>query len=100
LKYEKAIKVVRAARGLSQRTLAERTGLSANYISLLESGNRAPSMDALKLIAKATGVPVYLLVLLGSEAEELDGVSPEAAGVLGQKLLEMVMGVDGSDQDY
>ncbi len=74
--YAKAIKMSRAARGLSQKETAARAKINANYLSLLESGNRNPSTDTVQAIAGALGIPVWALVVLGS-----DDVPPETRGI-------------------
>ncbi len=53
----KRIKTLRAERGLSQAALAEKTGLSLEYIAKLEQGQRvSPSLPALVRIALALKV--------------------------------------------
>jgi transcriptional regulator with XRE-family HTH domain len=53
----------RADLRISQGALAERTGLSQNYVSLLESGRRLPSLDTLAAIAAQLNVPPSYLVM-------------------------------------
>lgn len=48
-----ALRAAREAKGISQRALARRCGLTAAYISLLESGRRAPERPAVERIAAA-----------------------------------------------
>ncbi len=50
---ENKVKVWRGYRGLSARELAEKTGLSASYISEIESGRKEGSILAMKKIAEA-----------------------------------------------
>ena len=50
---ENKVKVWRGHRGLSARELAEKAGLSASYISEIESGRKEGSISALKKIAEA-----------------------------------------------
>ena len=53
------IKALRERKGLSQKALADRIGVSDAYITMLETGKRAnPSLKILKKLAKALGVPV------------------------------------------
>jgi transcriptional regulator with XRE-family HTH domain len=87
----KAIRVIRAARNLSQKQLAEESGLDASYISLMEAGKRAPADDTIQAIAKGLRVPKYLLLLLGSDKEDLSGISTEQADVLAKQLLAIVL---------
>lgn len=53
------IKALREAKDLNQVELAKKVDVSVAYISQLESGERTnPSLDVLKRLAKALGVPV------------------------------------------
>jgi transcriptional regulator with XRE-family HTH domain len=76
--YGKAFKVVRAVRGMTQKDVAALAKANQNYLSLIESGDRRPSANMVDALAKALGIPVWALVVLGS-----DGV-PD--GVLGAAM--------------
>ena len=55
----KIIKAQRQSKGISQRTLAKRIGVTGAYITMLETGQRKnPSLAILRRIAKILGVPV------------------------------------------
>ena len=57
------LKKLRNARGLTQEQVAEKAGLSKNFIRMLETGTRtSPSLPVLKRLAKALGVPVTELL--------------------------------------
>lgn len=92
--YAKAIRVVRVARRIAQKTLAERTELNPSYVSLLESGRRTPSTEAIESIAKALDVPVGLFLLLAAEPHDLKGLPDEQARDLSGLLLSAVLGLD------
>jgi transcriptional regulator with XRE-family HTH domain len=51
-----AIRAYRKRLKMTQEKLAEKTGLSVVFLSLLENGHRTVSVDALLKIAKALGV--------------------------------------------
>ncbi len=58
---------VRVQQGLSQQTIAKRSGVSVSYVSMLERGRRTPPLETLDALAKALHVsPLYLL-------QEFDG---------------------------
>lgn len=57
-----AVKAARLAAGFTQTELAKRTGLSQSYLSQIEVKGKAPSLHALRRIAKSTGVPLNHLV--------------------------------------
>jgi len=62
----KGIKTIRTALGVKQGVLAKRVGVSQNYLSLLESDKREPSVSFLRRMAKALDVPVG--IFFGGEA--------------------------------
>lgn len=92
--FGKAIKTVRAARGLTQEQLAEATDRDTSFISRIESGAREPSVTSLREIARALGVPFYLLTLLASGQDDLATIQPDLANRLGLDLLKVVIGLD------
>lgn len=49
---------IRKERDLSQMDLADKTGLSVSYVSMIENGRRKVSLDALIRIANILGVTV------------------------------------------
>ena len=61
----KAIKDIRARRGIKQRELAERMEMTPHAVSLLEAGATFPSRATINKLCKALGVPQSYL-LLGS----------------------------------
>lgn len=81
--FGKGIRLARVARGKTQAELAAAASLNKNYVSLLEGGHRAPSVEALASIAIALDVPLWLIVLLGSPPEE----AGKAAAKMGPEVL-------------
>lgn len=97
MKPGKAIRTIRAARGLTQQALAKKTGIDPSYLSLIERGEREPTLTTLVNISRQLGTPLYLLILLASEADELRGVSEERASSLGRELLSIL--IDGASSE-
>ena len=52
------IKALRGERGLQQRQLAEKAGLTPSMVSQIESGRLTPSLPTLGKLAGALGVPI------------------------------------------
>jgi len=52
------LRIMRKARRLSIRTLAEISGLSANTLSLIENGKTSPSVGTLHQLAKSLDIPI------------------------------------------
>ena len=55
VKFGANVRRLRLKRGLSQKALAERSGLSANFIGTLERGCQNPSLTTLEKVAKGLG---------------------------------------------
>ena len=58
LRFGERIRELRALKGLTQEELAEAVGVSTDFISLIERGQRAPSFENLERLAEALGVKV------------------------------------------
>jgi transcriptional regulator with XRE-family HTH domain len=86
------LKKIRSERGLSQRELAERAGISANAISLIERNENSPSVATLQSLTSALGIkisyffeeerPGEVLLVRSGQRPELwnDGVRIEGVG--------------------
>jgi transcriptional regulator with XRE-family HTH domain len=96
VRYGKAIRVLRAARGLSQKDVAAHTGLDPSYISLLESGERRPAARTVGSLARAFRVPEGLLTFLAAEKHELRGIPSAKAGRLRRELLAVLLAAEKS----
>lgn len=90
MNYARAIRIVRAATGLSQKDLAKRAKIDPSYVSLLEAGERLPGPRAMRRIATALKVPMPVITLLASEKSDLRGIDEEQAAVLGRYLLDIL----------
>ena len=55
-KFGKKIKKLRAEKGITQEELAQKVGISVDFLSLIERGKNAPSFENLEKIAKALSV--------------------------------------------
>jgi transcriptional regulator with XRE-family HTH domain len=64
------IKSLRRGRGLTQDQVAERTGLSLNYLSRIERGLENPTLDT--FLAFASALKVEPLDLFTIDSEESD----------------------------
>lgn len=60
----------RVRRGLTQKELADKTGVTVVAISRYENGHRSPRMQIAKRLGKILGVPWYQLIDNKGEEEE------------------------------
>ncbi|HET7753239.1 MAG TPA: helix-turn-helix transcriptional regulator [Anaeromyxobacteraceae bacterium] len=56
------VRRLRAKRNLSQKALAERSGVSVSYVSMLERAQRSPPLETIEKLARALGVPPSTLL--------------------------------------
>ena len=63
------IKSLRKRLGWSQELLAEKTGVSAPYITQIEVGKRTPSLEIVEKLASALGVEYKALFETNNESE-------------------------------
>ena len=85
-----ADRIARAARRVSQKDLATESGLNANYISLIEAEQRAPSARVVEEVGRALRIPPHLMALLAADESELNNLSSEQAATLGRDLLTVL----------
>ncbi|MGH6861845.1 MAG: cupin domain-containing protein [Phyllobacterium sp.] len=79
------LRQIRMARGLSQRALAKRTGVTNSTISLIESNASNPSVGALKRILD--GIPIGLAAFFAFEPDK-----PKQAFYAAEELIEIGKG--------
>jgi len=91
MNYSKAIRLIRASKGLTQTELAEQIGVNASYISKIESGDRTPSIKRLQLISEKLSIPFHLLSLLASDNQDIGKLPKEYLNKIGNNLLEILI---------
>jgi transcriptional regulator with XRE-family HTH domain len=72
MNFGRAIRIVRTAHGLTKAQLARRLSIGASHLSLIERGQRKPSVEVLDEISAVLRIPPHLLALLASEPGDLD----------------------------
>lgn len=91
MNYNRAIRTIRAAKGISQKKLASLVNLDSSYISRIESGERIPTVEVIESIANTLKIPVYLLTLLASEQKDLKHLPEKDTKVIAEKLLNLLL---------
>src|SRR6266545_2322629 len=75
----RAIKVLRAERGLERKELAEASGVSYPYLSEIENGKKQPSSKAVLALAEALGVAPSDLLAMAEQRAGSSGPPPPPA---------------------
>lgn len=71
MKLGLAIREIRKAKRWNQRALALKSGLSYNFISLMERGKRGVHSDSVDKIAKALKIPPSFIYVLADNADDV-----------------------------
>jgi len=79
MEFKDRLKELRLSRGLSQRQLGQRLGMTNNAISMYERGEREPNYEILEAIADIFNVDIAYL--LGKEIGSFYYFEPEVADV-------------------
>ena len=98
MNYSKAIRTIRAAKGISQKKLASLVDLDSSYISRIESGERKPTIEVIESIANTLKVPVYLLTLLASEQKDLKNLPQKDTMIVAEKLLQLLLSTEDKEE--
>ncbi len=85
-----AIRFCRTQKGMTQRELAQRAGLSASYISLLEQNKRDPVFSTIETLAAQLSVPTSILLFLAADRAELSALDRELAEKLSFAALQVI----------
>lgn len=84
-KLGKALRMIREAKGLTLRVLAERAGISTPYLGLIEVGERSPSIRTIRALSDALDVPVDFFFLIATDREP----EPKSPETTAQRLLRI-----------
>lgn len=95
MKLGKAIKIARTRASYKQAELAEKLGVSSNYISLLENDKRDPSWSFVCRLSDTLRIPLPLLLLLASEEDMHDAPRTRVT----RELLGLIAGLSGDDAE-
>jgi transcriptional regulator with XRE-family HTH domain len=76
------ISELREKRGMKQKDLAERTGLTQSYLSQIEANKKEPNLSTLKLIGEILGVPLPIIFFLAIDEQDLPERKKEAFDML------------------
>jgi transcriptional regulator with XRE-family HTH domain len=88
MKIDNGIYHICTARGMTYKELAQRTKLSATFISMIGSGDVKPSLKSLDKIAKALNVPVP--VLFWFSLDEKDEGNPALIKIFKDTVDELI----------
>jgi transcriptional regulator with XRE-family HTH domain len=83
----RCIREYRLTAGMSQAVLADKSGLSAEFVSRVENGHRAPSVVSLGRVAEALGVKLQQLF-------QFDDAPVDASDARANRVAKLVRDTD------
>jgi len=89
MSFSSRLKKLREERNVSQKQVAESTGVSDVMISMYEQGKKKPSISKLEDLATYFGVTTDYLLGNKSSVNELETVFPEGVKVLRRASKEL-----------
>ncbi|HVV67812.1 MAG TPA: helix-turn-helix transcriptional regulator [Gammaproteobacteria bacterium] len=90
MKIGHAIKKCRQLKNISLSLLADETGLSKSYLSLVENEKRQISLESLEKVSSLLDVPLYLLIYLAAEPEEMKEIKGELKTEFDNLLINLI----------
>jgi transcriptional regulator with XRE-family HTH domain len=99
MRYGKAIRICRAAKGLSQKQLAARASIGSSHVSLIEAGKRSPSLATVEKLCKALSVPAHLVMLLAAEPGDVQAKHMENLKDLSGMILQLLVGPESRKKE-
>ncbi len=98
MNYAKAIRIARSIAGISQKKLADRTGLDRSYLSLIEGEKRKPTVDTIQNISNALNMPFHLLTLLATEKIDTTRIDESQVINLATELTHLLLESGEADE--
>jgi transcriptional regulator with XRE-family HTH domain len=89
--YGKALRIARAAAGMEQRQVARAAGLDPSHISLIEKGDRKPSVAAIGKLSRALKIPEPLFSMLATQSSDLQGIEEREFQAIGVYLAKFLL---------
>jgi transcriptional regulator with XRE-family HTH domain len=89
----KTIRILRQAKGLKVSDLADKAEISVSFLSLVENNQRQPSLDVIRRISKALGIPPEALVLMGMGSQTSLSTKNEASAEI-TETVERLMEIE------
>jgi transcriptional regulator with XRE-family HTH domain len=92
MKIGHLLKLIRARKEFTQKEMADRLGISQNYLSLIESYKKAPRRDKIAEFAKKLNISKEALFFASSEVpEELSSKEKKDFQKLQQNILAFLL---------
>lgn len=86
----KALKETRIKADLRQKIVAEKTGITASYISQVESGKKNPSIEIIEKLCKLYKIPVAIIMWKAIDVKDVIPSKRETFSTLSPTINDMI----------
>jgi len=93
-----ALRLVRVFHDMSQKTAAEKLGLSKSYVSEIENNRKKVSMETLERYSSAFNIPMSSLMLF-AEQHDQSSKSDDVRLYIADKVLKMLDWISAISDD-
>ncbi len=93
-----ALRLIRVFHDMKQQELADRLDLSKSYVSELESGKKAPSLDVIQKYSDAFGLPPSSIMFFAENLENPSKVDRTKSAIAG-KVLQFLQFIEAKTAD-
>lgn len=90
MSFGNALKMCRTQKKVSKTQLAQLSGLSISYLTLLEQDKRDPNLSTIEKICDALNIPISIFIFLAFDKNEIDGINHELAKLLSLTALQLI----------
>ncbi len=92
MKVGEMIKLIRTSKGVSQKDMADKLNITANYLSLIESDKKIPGREIVSDFANKLGISKAALLFAISEVpDELKGRDREDFTKLQNNIIHLLL---------
>ena len=98
-----ALRLIRVFHDMKQNELAARLGVSKSYLSEIESGKKAPSVEIIEKYASEFQIPASSILFFSEQLGDLSSghdVADKARGVIARKVLNFLKIVEARTDNH
>lgn len=81
-----ALRLIRVYHDLKQKQVAERLGVSTSYLSEIEKGRKAPTLDLIQRYSDAFGLPVSSIMFFAESVGDVGAYDRARSFVAGKMV--------------
>ena len=94
-----ALRLIRVFHDIKQNELAARLGISKSYLSEIEKGHKAPSIEIIDKYAKEFGIPSSSIMFFSENIDSKDRHLSKAKGIISGKVIKFLQFIEAKTDE-